>query len=231
MTSTTDDQPDRVERVDTAVLDVDGTLVDTVYQHTDAWSRAFAEVGVHVPRFRVHRAIGMGGDRLITEVAGQQVEDEHGDTLRARHDELFGEVLDEVVALPGAADLLRALRVRGLKVVLASSGEAEQTSRLLALVEGSDRVDGRTSSADVDRSKPAPDLVDAAVEQAGGTVAAVVGDAVWDVAAARERGRYCIGLLCGGFGEGELREAGAARVYPTPRELVDDLDATPLSGG
>ena len=94
--------------VDTAVLDVDGTLVDTVYQHTDAWSRAFAEVGVVVPRFRVHRAIGMGGDRLVAHVAGSRVEEEHGDRVRARHDELFEEVIEDVVALPGAADLLKA---------------------------------------------------------------------------------------------------------------------------
>lgn len=217
--------------VDTAVLDVDGTLVDTVYQHTDAWSRAFAEVGVVVPRFRVHRAIGMGGDRLVAHVAGSRVEEEHGDRVRARHDELFEEVIEDVVALPGAADLLRALRERGLKVALASSGEAGQTARLLARVEGSDLVDARTSSADVAASKPAPDLVEAAVKRVGGRLAAVVGDAVWDVKAARALDCYAIGLLSGGFGEAELRGAGAARVYPTPRELVDDLDATPLRGG
>ena len=216
--------------VDTAVLDVDGTLVDSVYQHTDSWSRAFAEVGVVVPRFRVHRAIGMGGDRLVAHVAGAQVEERHGDRVRARHDELFEASIDDVEALPGAADLLRALRDRGLKVALASSGAAEQTTRLLTRVEGSDRVDARTSSADVKASKPAPDLIEEAVERAGGRVAAVVGDSVWDVSAARAQGSYAIGLLCGGFGEAELREAGAARVYPTPRELVDDLDATPLRG-
>src|SRR6476620_6281439 len=108
--------------VDTAVLDVDGTLVDTVYQHTDAWSRAFAEVGVVVPRFRVHRAIGMGGDRLVAHVAGGRVEEEHGDRVRARHDELFEAVLEDVAAFPGAADFLGALRELGIEMGLVSSG-------------------------------------------------------------------------------------------------------------
>ncbi len=216
--------------IDTVVLDVDGTLVDTVYHHTMAWSTAFGRVDVAVPVWRIHRVIGMGGDKLVTEVAGAAVEERYGDRLRSLHDELFGEVLDEVDALPGADRLITALKDRGLKVVLASSGVAEHTEQLLRLVDGSDRVDGRTSSDDVEESKPAPDLIDAAVEQAGGRVAAVVGDAVWDIAAARERDRYSIGLLSGGFSEAELRDAGAAEVFPTPAELVDALDQTLLRG-
>jgi len=216
------------EPIDTVVLDVDGTLVDTVYQHTMAWVEAFASVGVDVPTYRIHRAIGMGGDRLVTEVAGQDTEERFGDELRSRHGERFAGVIDDVRPLPGAADLLRVLLDRGLKVVLASSGEPEQTDRLLRLVDGSDRVDARTTSDEAERSKPAPDLIDAAIERAGGRTAAVIGDAVWDIKAAAERDRYSIGLLSGGFGAGELRDAGAAEVFASPADLVENLDSTAI---
>jgi HAD superfamily hydrolase (TIGR01549 family) len=183
-------------------------------------------MGLYVPSYRIHRAVGMGGDRLVAEVADQETEDRFGDSLREEHDQRFGSVIDDVHALPGAAELLRTLRERGLKVVLATSGPPEQTDRLLRLVEGSDRVDARTTSEEADRSKPAPDLVDIAIERAHGQTAAMVGDAVWDVKAAKARDRYSIGLLSGGFGEDELRGAGASAVFATPAELVEHLDDT-----
>jgi HAD superfamily hydrolase (TIGR01549 family) len=220
----------RPDPVDTAVFDVDGTLVDTVYHHTMAWAKAFAEVDVDVPLWRLHRAVGMGGDRFVAAVAGDQVEKDHGDRLRGRHDELFGEQIDDVRALPGAAELLAELRRRGLKVVLASSGIAEHTERLLAKVDAQDNSEGWTSSSDVDSSKPAPDLIEAAIEKVRGSRAVVVGDAVWDVSAAAKAGVAGIGVLTGGFGEGELREAGAAEVYDGVRELLDHLDETALRG-
>ncbi|MGZ4494675.1 MAG: HAD family hydrolase [Nocardioides sp.] len=225
--------PAASEPVDTVVLDVDGTLVDSVYRHTVAWAEAFRSVGVTVPAWRLHRAIGMGGDRLVTAVAGEQVETEHGDEVRRRHGELFSAGIDEVTALPGAAELVPELRRRGLTVVLASSGGREQTERLLALVGGEELTgSGRwlVTSDDVERSKPAPDLVSAAVERVGGDRVAMVGDAVWDVEAAREHAALRIGLLCGGFGEAELRDAGADAVFESPQDLLDNLDATPLSG-
>jgi HAD superfamily hydrolase (TIGR01549 family) len=216
--------------IDTVVLDVDGTLVDTVYHHVIAWDQAFSDVGVHIPLWRIHRAIGMGGDRLVAEVGGEQLEAEHGDRVRTLHDERFGRVLDDIHPLPGAADLMRTLRDRGLNVVIASSGEAEQTERLLTLVDGDELAHARTTSADVDSSKPAPDLIDAAIERVGGESAAVIGDAVWDMAAGRKGGHHCIGLLCGGFSEAELSKAGADQVFESPRDLLDALDRTPLAG-
>jgi HAD superfamily hydrolase (TIGR01549 family) len=210
--------------IDTVILDVDGTLVDTVYQHTVLWARAFAVVGVDVPQWRLHRAIGMGGDRLVTEVAGEEVERQHGDRVRSEHDEAFGKVIDEIRPLPGAADLLDALRARGLKVVLASSGIGEQTERLLALVDGDAKSHGWTSSDDVDASKPAPDLLEVAMGKVDAERAVMVGDAVWDVTAAEKAGLPSIGLLCGGFGAAELREAGAAQVYDDPADLLAHLD-------
>lgn len=209
--------------IDTVVLDVDGTLVDSVYQHTIAWGVAFRTVGMEIPSWRIHRAIGMGGDRLVTEVGGEAAEAAHGDRLRELHGEEFAAVVDQVHALPGASDLLDELRRRRLRVVLASSGEREQTDRLLSLVAGADQAHDFTTSSDVARSKPAPDLVDAAVEKVGGSHALVVGDAVWDVRAAKERDMFTVGLLCGGFGADELRAAGADRVFPTCAELVEEL--------
>jgi phosphoglycolate phosphatase-like HAD superfamily hydrolase len=214
--------------IDTVVLDVDGTLVDTVYQHTAAWAEAFAAVGVYVPRWRIHRAIGMGGDRLVSEVAGADVERAHGDAVRAGHDERFGAVIGDVRALPGAQELIVALRRTDLRVVLASSGVPDQTKRLLDLVGGLDQLDGWSTSEDAESSKPSPDLIDVAIEQASGHRAAVVGDAVWDFVASRERGHYGIGLLTGGFGEAELRAAGADQVFSSPQDLLDHLDRTPL---
>jgi phosphoglycolate phosphatase-like HAD superfamily hydrolase len=217
------------EPVDTVVLDVDGTLVDSVYQHVRAWAGAFATVGVDVPQWRLHRCIGMGGDRLVTEVAGRAVEEAHGDRVRALHDSAFDEAIPGVRALPGARELMVELRRRGFNVVIASSGAPEQTARLLTLVDGDDIAHARTTSEDADESKPAPDLIDVAVERADGRHALVVGDAVWDVYAAKERGRPSIGLLCGGFAEDELRAAGAAFVYDDPQDLLDSLDETPLA--
>lgn len=214
--------------LDTVVLDVDGTLVDSVYQHTMAWAAAFAAVDLVVPLWRAHRAIGMGGDRFVAEVAGEEAEAEHGDELRKLHDQRFGELLDGVRPLPGAGELLDELHRRGFKVVLASSGIPDHTKRLLALVDGSRRADDVTTSGDVETSKPAPDLVQVAIEKVGGAQAAVIGDAVWDIAAANKAGLPSIGLRCGGFGEAELLDAGAKAVFADPQALLDHLDETLL---
>ncbi len=216
--------------VDTVVLDLDGTLVDTVYQHALAWVAAFDSVHVVVPVFRIHRAIGMGSDLLVAEVAGDEVEDEHGDAIRACHDRVFADCLADIHPLPGAAELVADLRRRGLRLVLATSGVPDQVGQLLDLVDARYLEDGSPTTDDVENSKPAPDLVEAAVEQAGGTRAAVVGDSVWDVAAAKRAGHYCIAVNTGGFSDSELRDAGADEVYPTARELLEALDRTPLRG-
>ena len=215
-------------RYDTVVLDVDGTLVDTVYQHVVIWAAAFAAYDVQVPLWRIHRAIGMGGDRLVAEVAGEDVEREHGDDIRDRHDRLFDDTIEEIRALPGAERLVQDLRSRNLTVVVASSGAAEQTERLLDLVGGSQQADALTTSADVESSKPAPDVVEAALARVGKGPAIMVGDTVWDVHAARDGGHYAVGLLSGGVSESELREAGADRVFATTEELRQALDDLPI---
>lgn len=209
------------QAVDTVVLDVDGTLVDSVYVHVSAWMRAFRGVGVPVEGWRIHRAIGMGGDRLVAAVAGQRVEDAVGDQARQLHDQEYDDLVSGVLALPGADALLETLKQRGFTVVLASSGTKEQTVQALGLLERSELADAWVCSADVETSKPAPDLIGVALERVGGGSAVMVGDAVWDVEAARRAGLDAIGLRCGGFGEAELRDAGAISVFDSPQDLVE----------
>lgn len=206
--------------VDTVVLDVDGTLVDSVYTHVMAWSQAFRAIGTPVPAWRIHHAIGMGGDRLVTEVAGQRVEDALGDRVRELHDQEYDDLAPGVQVFDGADDLLVLLKEMGFVVVLASSGTKEQTEQAMAKLTRADAIDGWVSSADVDRSKPAPDLVETAVARVDGSRAVMVGDSVWDVRAAAEVDVPALGLLCGGFCEGDLRDAGARAVFESPVDLV-----------
>jgi HAD superfamily hydrolase (TIGR01549 family) len=208
---------------DTAVLDVDGTLVDSNYQHVLAWQRAFAEAGVDVAGWRVHRAIGMGGERLVAHVAGDAVEAEHGDRIRKTWESEVDAVLDEVRPFDGATDLLDALRGTGLKVVLATSGKPKHTEHALDVLDARSRIDQVVTSADVGASKPAPDLLTAAREAVDGVAAFMVGDTVWDAYAAAEEGLPMVGLLAGGFGRNELTAAGAREVCDGPDDLRGQL--------
>lgn len=208
---------------DTAIVDVDGTLVDSNYHHTRAWQRAFDEVGLRVPAWRIHRAIGMGGEKLVAFVTSDVVERAHGDRIRERWEIEVDAVLHEIQAFEGAAAFLDDLRQRGLKVVLASSGKAEHTERALEVLDARGRVDHVITSQDVDATKPEPDLLVAALDAAGGSSALVFGDTVWDALAAQRADLPMVGLLTGGFGRAELVDAGARHVYDDVRELVDDL--------
>ena len=205
------------------LLDLDGTLVDSVYVHALAWREAFSEVGLDVPTYQLHRAVGMGGDRLVETVAGEAVERGVGDELRKRHDQQFQQRLPEVRAIGGVTELLSVCRDRGLRMVLASSSPPELTDTLLSVVDLSHLI-GDVVSGDEGPSKPAPDLVERALERARTNRAFLVGDAVWDVESAERAGIPCVGLLTGGYSEAELSEAGAIRVFDTPRSLATHLD-------
>jgi phosphoglycolate phosphatase len=211
-----------VTRPDTVVLDLDGTLVDSVYVHALAWKEAFREVGVDLPTYRVHRAVGMGGDRLVAAVAGDATEAALGDVVRKLHDELFRQRRPEVHVLGGAAELLAACHDVGLRQVVASSSKPEDTQALLELVEGSYLIRDVVSGTE-GPSKPAPDLVEQALDRAGSSHAFLVGDAVWDVESAARAGIPCVGLLTGGYSEAELRDAGAVAVHDTPRSVAEAL--------
>jgi len=208
---------------DTAVVDIDGTLLDSNYHHALAWSRAFAHVGRSVPVWRVHRHLGMGGDRLVAAVAGDEAEAQVGDAVRTRWEQEFDAIIEETRLFGGARSLLEALRGAGLTVVLASSAIPRHAEHALALLDARSRADAWTTAEDAERTKPDPELLDVALEQVGAGRAVMVGDSVWDVAAANERGVPTIGLRSGGFGAAELIEAGAVGVYDDPRDLTEHL--------
>lgn len=213
-----------------AILDVDGTLVDTNYHHTLCWYRAFREHGIAPPLWRLHRHVGMGGDRYVAAVAGEEVEEQLGDELRDRWEELFDGEIGEISPLPGARELVVDLKERGLTVVLATSSVASHADAFLDLLAVREVADAWTTKDDVDESKPAPDLVEAALAKAGTRDAVMVGDTPWDCRAAAEAGIDTIVLLTGGFCEAELRDAGAVAVFETAEDLRTRLDGKPLRG-
>jgi HAD superfamily hydrolase (TIGR01549 family) len=215
--------------VDTLLLDVDGTLVDSNYWHVAAWQQAFAEVDRWQPSWRVHAAIGMGGDRLVAAVAGDEVERQFGDALRKRWKESYDELLPNVRTLPGAAELIREVKRRGLKVVLASSGKADHLEHARRLLDVDDLVDAATSADDVRSSKPAGDLFAVALDKVGGRDGVVVGDSPWDARAAADVGMLCVGLRSGGFAEEQLRSAGAIVVLDDPADVIEHIHHTPLA--
>ena len=207
--------------LDTVILDIDGTLVDSNYHHVIAWDRAFCRLEVAVPLWRVHRAIGMGGDRLVAHVAGEAIEREHGDELRKFWQEEFDRLIDEVRAVPGARELMTDVKERGLSLVLASSGKQKHVDAYIELLDARSVADAWTTSDDVEGSKPAPDLLQVAIDRVGGNSAVTIGDSVWDCRAAKEAGVPAIGVLTGGFSRQELLEAGAARTFTSLRELQE----------
>jgi HAD superfamily hydrolase (TIGR01549 family) len=214
---------------DTAIFDVDGTLVDTNYQHALAWFRAFRQVDLTVPTWRIHRAIGMGGDQLVAAVTDDETEKRYGDQLRAAWSAEFQPMLSEVRPFEGAAELLRDVRDRGFAVVLASSGQQDHIEHYLDLIEGRKLADAWTTSDDVEKTKPAPDLVQVALEKVGGRSGVMVGDSTWDSIAAGKAGVPSLAVRTGGFSVEELREAGAQRVFESLVELRENLHDTPLS--
>lgn len=216
------------ESIDTVVLDIDGTLVDSNYHHTIAWGRAFRRLGHVVPHWRIHRCIGMGGDRLVPSLVGQEVDRELGDELRDTWASEVQQILYEIEPLECAPELLEELDRRPVNVVLASSGKPQHTEHSLHVLG----VTGSSSDADVDSvetgddaaTKPAPDLLDKAVASVDGHASIVIGDSVWDAEAAKRHGAPMVGLLTGGFGRDELEAAGAVRVFEDVKELLAHLD-------
>jgi HAD superfamily hydrolase (TIGR01549 family) len=178
--------------------------------------------------WRIHRHIGMGGDQLVGAVAGDDVEREAGDGIRAAEGELFSELIDEVAVFEGARELIADLKQAGRAVVLASSAKQDEVEHYLDLLDARELADGWTTSADVEATKPEPDLVQAALAKAGTEDAVMVGDTPWDAKAAARAGIETVGVLTGGFAERELRDAGAVAVFESVSELRSSLDTTPL---
>ena len=180
------------------VLDLDGTLVDSVYEHVAAWHAAFHDVGLHVSAVRIHEAIGMGGDRLVAHVSGDAAEAAVGDDVRELHDKYFRAGLRAVNGLDGASELVEALVGTGHRVVVASSSGADLVDEMLDLLDVRRHLAAVVTGSDDAATKPAPDMVRLAVERAGGGGAIVVGDATWDALSAEAADVPCIGVRSGG---------------------------------
>jgi HAD superfamily hydrolase (TIGR01549 family) len=215
------------------IFDLDGTLIDTVYAHVFAWQRALLDFGSPIEGWRIHRRIGMSGGLFTKAVAreiGRQLSDDEAETLQRRHGEIFREILPERRPLPGAVELLAALRDGGIVHGIATSGRRPEIDLSLDAL-GIPETTVVVERGDVLRAKPEPDLFLACQERLGVEIADcyVVGDAVWDLLAARRAGMLSVGLLTGGYGEDELRAAGAFRVYRDAEELHDSLDELGIS--
>lgn len=208
-----------------ALFDVDGTLVDTNYLHAVTWWQAFSQAGYQPPMADIHRAIGMGSDQMLDKLLPADRDSGADAGLRAAHSALYATYWSRLRPLPGAADLLRACKQRGLAVVLASSADEPEFNALRAALDAEDAIDAATFAGDVETSKPAPDLVEAALDRVGvpADEAVFIGDTVWDVRACQQAGVPCIGLLSGGIGRDELIAAGSAQVYSGPADLLSAL--------
>jgi HAD superfamily hydrolase (TIGR01509 family) len=208
------------------LFDVDGTLVDSNYLHTLAWSRALADAREWAPMNAIHRLVGMGGDQLVPRLLGHDCEGAR-EARPGRYRELMGEVR----AFPGAAELLRSLHDLGVVVVLATSSPQDELDGALRTLDAAPAIDAQTTKNDVKESKPAPDLLQAALK--AGDVdpgrALVVGDSIWDIEAAGAAGLPCVGVETGGFSHHELSAAGAVHVYRDVQEMLDQIGTGPLT--
>lgn len=209
----------------TAILDVDGTLVDTNYQHAIAWHRALRAHGHQVQVWQVHRHIGMGGDQIVGALIGEEAARADGDAIRAAEGDAYAELIGEVEPMDGARELISELKEDGTTVILASSAKQEEVDHYLDLLGARELVEGWTTSSDVERTKPEPDLVHAALGKAGGGPALMVGDSTWDVMAARAAGIPTLAVLTGGFSADELRQAGAVDVFESIGVLRSERQA------
>ncbi|MGW4890961.1 HAD family hydrolase [Kitasatospora sp. NPDC004240] len=217
--------------VRTALFDVDGTLVDTNYLHTLAWWEALRQYGHRVPMARIHRSVGMGADQLLGHLLGPDRDRDEDSVLAAAHGALFGRFGSVLEPLDGARDLLRECAARGWTVVLATSASSRELARLRRVLDADDAITAATHADDVPASKPAPDLVHAALSLVDGDPehAVFVGDTVWDVRACRTAGVPCVGLESGGFSAAELLGSGALEVHPAAADLLAGLDDSVLA--
>ena len=207
--------------VKVVVLDVDGTLMDTNYLHTEAWARAFEEAGHRMPRVRLHKEVGKGAGLLIREF----VEDEETvERIQDLHSEFYDGLQEYGHPLPGAKELISSLKQRGYEVWFVTSAKDEELEHHMQELEAEDNVNGVVNSSDVENSKPAPDIFEETLRRAGATAdeTVAVGDAIWDIEAARDAGVRTVAVLSGGaFSKEALEEAGAVAVYEDCAALLD----------
>ena len=208
------------------LFDMDGTLMDTNYLHSLAWSRAFRDAGEWAPMNAIHRLIGMGGDQLVPELLGHD-----SPAAAAARPHRYAELLGDIRAFPGARELLQQIHDLGLAVVLATSAPADELAELCKVLDADDAIDGQTTADEVANSKPDPEVFVTAMKDASidPRRALAVGDSVWDIRAARSAGIACISVETGGFSQHELNEEGSARVYRNVGELLSQLFTSPIA--
>lgn len=212
------------------LFDVDGTLIDSSYIHTLAWWQAFRQAGYDVPMASIHRSVGMGGDRILDSLLPKDRDLDADADILTSHAAVFSTFWPSLRRLDGARELLAQCHDSGLAVALASSARGRDLEMLRAAIDADAYIHAATSSADAQESKPAPDILAAALKalDVRAENAVYVGDAVWDIYAAAALDIPAIGLTCGGTSEAELREAGAVEVYESPRALLDNLAASAI---
>jgi HAD superfamily hydrolase (TIGR01549 family) len=217
----TEPAPSAADTPGAVLFDVDGTLVDTVYQHVLAWWKSFTAAGHEVSCVDIHQAIGRGSEDLVASLIGKR-----DPSLTEAHAKSWGELRDRTTAFHRVPELLRHCADRGLRVVLCTSGEGADLDFFVRAIGGDDPVHAIVSSEDVEHSKPSPEIVQKAVEAAGVPAerCVMVGDSVYDAQAARAAGVTAVGVLCGGICEAELRGAGAAAVYGNPAGLLEAFE-------
>lgn len=212
------------------LFDIDGTLIDSNYVHVDTWSRAFADVGVEAPSWKIHRCIGMDGDKLLESLVGSA---DSAAALEAKdlHSRYYGEASGRLHILPGARELLQRVSDTGLTAVLATSAPESELAYLRDLLDVEDIVSVVTSSEDADVAKPNPEIVQVALDRAGvePADAVMIGDSVWDMKASRTAGVTGIGVRCGGVPDAELRSAGAEAVFDDPADLLERFGESPIA--
>ena len=212
------------------LFDIDGTLVDSNYQHVQAWCRAFADIGMPVDAWRIHRCIGMDGTTLVKTLA-EDADDEARTRAKDLHSQYYKETAALLRPLPGARGLVEAVEKLGVQVVLATSAPEDELGILRDVLDCDHLVSAITSSADVDTAKPKPDIINVALDRArvDAAHAVFVGDAVWDVEACKRAGVVAVTVLSGGVSKCELEEAGAHQVFEDALDLCQHLDDTPIA--
>jgi HAD superfamily hydrolase (TIGR01549 family) len=215
------------------IFDIDGTLIDTVRLHAEAWAETFRQYGIEVPVDDIRAQIGKGGDQLMPVFVSEEMVTQHGEEMEAFRAKLFKEkYFPKANGFPGVRELFERIRSEGSKIVLASSCKAEELDRHTELAGIPDLIDAATTSDDAERSKPFPDIFQAAMERLDGidpADAVVVGDSPYDAEAAAKAGLKTVGVLSGGFSEEELRAAGAIAIYKDPADLLRNFKSSPLS--
>jgi HAD superfamily hydrolase (TIGR01509 family) len=217
------------------IFDIDGTLIDSVDGHARAWQEVFARLGYDVPFETVRGQIGKGGDQLMPVFLPKDLIEREGEEIERQRLEIFkSKYLPHVRPFPGTRELFERLKAEGLKIVLASSAKGEELKAYKTIARIDDLVEEETSSDDVERSKPHPDIFEAALAKLGGvdpSEAVAVGDTPYDAEAAGKAGVRTVGVLCGGFPEADLRSAGCVAIYRDPADLLAHLETSPLAPG